>query len=252
MKDVKTSCRGFILYIATAVRGPMYTGDVRVLYPSDMFPRPSMAVTGVGALDRFLESSISTGCIIQLYGEAGVGKSQLLFTLLAHSVSETRRILFFDTQGKFRPERLAEIASKKGLSDPLPFVDVVQSQDPRKLLEISSKAMHGSFYHALIYDDIAEPFLRYGYRSREAALLSTLMRYLSVWSLVRGRLVFVTQRVSFDPVAQGNYPLGEELTMPYISYSFELKKVKGYYTLKEDNWGDVIRFEIYQGGVRGI
>jgi DNA repair protein RadA len=67
--------------------------------------------TGLPGLDEMLEGGIEMGTITQLYGEPGTCKTQLCHKLCAQLSAENKAI-YIDTEGKFRPERIADIASR--------------------------------------------------------------------------------------------------------------------------------------------
>lgn len=71
-------------------------------------------------LDDLLAGGIETGAVTEFYGEFGSGKSQICHTL-AVMVQQTHEsggleggAIYVDTEGTFRPERIAEIAEARG------------------------------------------------------------------------------------------------------------------------------------------
>jgi DNA repair protein RadA len=77
--------------------------------------------TGSKELDTLLKGGIESQAMTEFYGEYGSGKSQICFTC---SVLATQpkgnggldtNVIFFDTEGTFRSERIAEIAGERGL-----------------------------------------------------------------------------------------------------------------------------------------
>ncbi len=69
--------------------------------------------TGSSSLDQLLGRGISTGRVTEIYGASGVGKTQLCFQLCVNAqlpAEDAGDIIFVDTVGTFRPERIAEIA----------------------------------------------------------------------------------------------------------------------------------------------
>jgi RecA/RadA recombinase len=65
------------------------------------------------SIDRLLGGGIRTGMVTDIYGQSGAGKSQLCFTLCANYAKYSKQeeaIMFIDTSGTFRPERISEIA----------------------------------------------------------------------------------------------------------------------------------------------
>ena len=76
--------------------------------------------TGSTSVDTLLFGGIRSGLVTDLYGQSGTGKSQLCFTLCANCagyISREDTIMFVDTTGNFRPERIEEIATYKNKND---------------------------------------------------------------------------------------------------------------------------------------
>jgi RecA/RadA recombinase len=70
--------------------------------------------TGCKGIDNLLGGGIHYGLVTDIYGESGSGKSQLCFTICARSAEYFRNtpdvsVVFVDTGGTFRPERIMEI-----------------------------------------------------------------------------------------------------------------------------------------------
>jgi RecA/RadA recombinase len=68
------------------------------------------------SIDRLLGGGIRSGMVTDIFGQSGAGKSQLCFMLCANYAKCSRQedaILFIDTVGTFRPERISEIAGTK-------------------------------------------------------------------------------------------------------------------------------------------
>jgi len=60
-----------------------------------------------------LNGGIEAGVITQIYGPPGSGKTQLCHTLSVVMPSDYR-VVYIDTEGSFRPERIQEIANVRG------------------------------------------------------------------------------------------------------------------------------------------
>jgi DNA repair protein RadA len=84
--------------------------------------------TGSKDLDEMIGGGIETNAITEAYGRFSSGKSQLAFQLAVDAQLPKEEggvdgsVLFVDTEGTFRPERIEAIAKDKGL-------------DPKKALE---------------------------------------------------------------------------------------------------------------------
>jgi DNA repair protein RadA len=73
--------------------------------------------TGSKNLDDLLLGGVESHAITEFYGAAGSGKTQMCHTLavMAAQNNENGKVIYVDTEGKFRPERLVTIASSRGL-----------------------------------------------------------------------------------------------------------------------------------------
>lgn len=72
--------------------------------------------TGSFELDKLLGGGIFSGRVTDVYGENGSGKTQLCFQLCVNyqlNSNGNRDIVYVDTVGTFRPERIAEIYGNK-------------------------------------------------------------------------------------------------------------------------------------------
>jgi len=77
--------------------------------------------TGSKTLDELLLGGIETQAVTEFYGEFGSGKSQICHTLCAtarqpiESGGMDSGVIYIDTEGTFRPERVEQIARARGL-----------------------------------------------------------------------------------------------------------------------------------------
>src|SRR5919106_1541927 len=77
--------------------------------------------TGSRALNEFLLGGIKTQAVTEFYGEFGSGKSQICHTLSAIATQPREvgglngGVIYVDTEGTFRPERLNQIARARDL-----------------------------------------------------------------------------------------------------------------------------------------
>ena len=104
--------------------------------------------TGSSNLDRFLRGGIRTGMITNIFGESGSGKSQFWFSICANLLkkNEDSKIIFIDTSGNFRPERILDITNKHNLNEILhnihyirPYSIKEQFDAIKKIYEIQPK-----------------------------------------------------------------------------------------------------------------
>ena len=139
--------------------------------------------TGSTSIDHLLGGGVHTGTVTDIYGQSGAGKSQLCFTLCANYAKHSRqddRILFIDTAGTFRPERISEIAEsrKSGtVLDKIMFVRALSVYDQINAIDLIS-----DINPRLIIVDTATELISDEFRGSARHL--TLMNYVHKLSLV--------------------------------------------------------------------
>ncbi len=80
--------------------------------------------TGSKSLDELLLGGIETQAVTEFYGEFGSGKSQICHTLCAMARQPINEggldggVIYIDTEGTFRPERLKQIAELRSFDYP--------------------------------------------------------------------------------------------------------------------------------------
>ena len=166
--------------------------------------------TGSTELDKILGGGVETGAITELFGEFRTGKTQLCLTLcvtcqLAHDAGGAQgKALFIDTEGTFRPERLAEISTRFGLApqdvlDNISYAKAYNSEHQMTLLEQAAGLMSQERY-ALIVVDSATALFRTDFTGRgELAArqqkLAQFLRRLQRLSDEFGCAVVITNQV---------------------------------------------------------
>ncbi|HSU73185.1 MAG TPA: DNA repair and recombination protein RadA [Candidatus Binatia bacterium] len=77
--------------------------------------------TGSKELDKLVGGGFETGAITEAYGQYGSGKSQIAHTLAVRALLPVEKggaggaVVFIDTEGTFRPERVVQIAKGAGI-----------------------------------------------------------------------------------------------------------------------------------------
>jgi RecA/RadA recombinase len=138
--------------------------------------------TGSTSIDRLLGGGIRTGIVTDIYGQSGAGKSQLCFTLCANYAKHSRqedRILFIDTVGTFRPERVSEIAGARKNStvlNKIMFVRALSVYD-----QIHAISLISDFNPRLVIVDTATALFSDEFRGPTRHLV--LMNYIHKLSL---------------------------------------------------------------------
>ncbi|KAL7720124.1 DNA repair protein RAD51-like protein [Entamoeba marina] len=132
--------------------------------------------TGSRELDKLLHGGFETGSITELFGEFRTGKSQLchqlcITTQLGTDVGGAEgRVIYIDTEGTFRPERLTEIAERYELDpeEALNNVVVARAHNTDHQLELlqQASAMMSADRYGLLIIDSATALYRTDYSGR--------------------------------------------------------------------------------------
>lgn len=132
--------------------------------------------TGCKELDTILEGGIETGSITELYGEFRSGKTQLCHTLCVTCQlpidmgGAEGKAMYVDTEGNFRPQRLAQIAERYGLSIPDVLDNVAYARahntEHQMQLLVAAASMMAEARFALIVVDSATALFRTEFNGR--------------------------------------------------------------------------------------
>lgn len=137
--------------------------------------------TGCNAIDNLLGGGIHYGMVTDIYGESGAGKSQLCFTICARTAEYFRSfphvsVVFVDTGGTFRPERIKEIAigNEKSESDILDKILLMRSFSSSDQIN-SVKRIENINPRVIVIDGVASLFTtEYEGAARHLALMKHL------------------------------------------------------------------------------
>ena len=140
--------------------------------------------TGCKSLDNLLDGGIEAGVITQVYGPPGSGKTQLCHTLSVVMPSNYR-VIYIDSEGNFRPERVKEIARARGFNSKqiLQRILVTKALDIKQLesrIEAAcSKIDSDSKIKLLIVDSIIYHYrAEYSGRSKLPEKIQRLNKYM--------------------------------------------------------------------------
>lgn len=77
-----------------------------------------MISTGIAGLDKLLGGGIAAGTITDIFGPSGSGKTQLAMQICVNHIPGGK-IIYQDTGGSFRPERMLQLIKEKKLDEKL-------------------------------------------------------------------------------------------------------------------------------------
>ena len=125
-----------------------------------------MIKTGLKELDQFLGGGIKEGLITSISGQSATGKTQLAFQICLNALDKGKEILFHDTTGDFRPERLVEMMQLQNINTSL--LDKIKINRVTNTLEQLQSLSKTTFenYSLLIVDSVTDLF-SFEYSKRE-------------------------------------------------------------------------------------
>ncbi|MHA7646410.1 ATPase domain-containing protein [Nitrosopumilus sp. S4] len=138
-----------------------------------------MISTGLQKLDEFLSGGIPEGLIVDIFGGNGTGKTQLLLQLAINSIKKGGHVLYFDTTGGFRPERILEIQNQSMTKINL-LEKITVSRITNSFEQMSSiKNFQTNAFSLIVIDNITDLF-SYEYKTDESTFEknSLFMRYM--------------------------------------------------------------------------
>ena len=170
--------------------------------------------TGTAALDTLLIGGVETQAITEVYGEFGCGKTQFCHTLCVTVQKPVEdgglggSVLYIDTEGTFRPERIIEIAKEHGM-DPTGALDNIivarayNSAHEVLILEEAGKIIREENIRLIVSDSTTGLFRsEYLGRGTLASRQQKLGRYIRLLSRIAETYncaVVATNQVSSSP-----------------------------------------------------
>jgi len=117
-----------------------------------------MIKTGLKELDQFLGGGIKDGLVTSISGQSATGKTQLAFQICLSALDNDKEILFYDTTGEFRPERLVEMMQYQKINPSLlNKIKINRVTNTVEQLQSLSKTTFEN-YSLLIVDSVTDLF----------------------------------------------------------------------------------------------
>ena len=144
-----------------------------------------MISSGLQQLDKFLGGGIPSSVITDFYGANGTGKTQFLLQVSLNTIKDKGNVLYFDTTGGFRPERILEMQRNQNLD--INILDkITVSRITNTFEQINSiKKINPETFSLIVIDNVTDLF-SYEYKTNESTFQknSIFMRYMHDLSLV--------------------------------------------------------------------
>ena len=203
--------------------------------------------SGSKELDKLLQGGIETGSLTEVFGEFRTGKTQLCHTLCVtcqlplDQGGGEGKALYIDTEGCFRPQRLAAIAERFGLNaedvlENVAFARAHNSEQQMDLLKMAS-AMMAEDRYALVVVDSATALFRTDYSGRgelseRQMQLAQFLRQLTRMAEEFGVAVVLTNQVVANPdgmsfAKDATKPIGGNIIAHASTTRLRLRKGRG-------------------------
>ena len=158
-----------------------------------------MISTGLQKLDNFLCGGIPNGIIVDIFGGNGTGKTQLLLQLSINSIKNGGNVLYLDTTGGFRPERILEIQKKFNIDFNL-LDKITVSRITNTFEQINSiKNFQENNFSLIVIDNVTDLF-SYEYKNNESifeknSLFIKYMHELSFYAITNKIPIVITNMI---------------------------------------------------------
>ncbi len=158
-----------------------------------------MISTGLQKLDEFLSGGIPDGVIVDIFGGNGTGKTQLLLQLSINSIKNGGRVLYLDTTGGFRPERILEIQKQSEKQfDFLEKITVSRITNTSEQIK-SIKNLTSNDFSLIVIDNVTDLF-SYEYKNDESifeknSLFMKYMHELSKFAITKKIPIIITNMI---------------------------------------------------------
>ena len=158
-----------------------------------------MISTGLLKLDNFLSGGIPNGIIVDIFGGNGTGKTQLLLQLSINSIKNGGNVLYLDTTGGFRPERILEIQKKFNIDFNL-LDKITVSRITNTSEQINSiKNFQENNFSLIVIDNVTDLF-SYEYKNNKSifeknSLFMKYMHELSFYAITNKIPIVITNMI---------------------------------------------------------
>jgi len=201
--------------------------------------------TGAAEVNELLNGGIETQSITEVYGKYGCGKSQLAMQLAVNVQLPYDKggleggVLFIDTEGTFRPERIIQMAEHLGMNSEqvLKSIHVARAYNSDHQMLLAEKAaelIKEKNIRLVVVDSLTAHFraeyVGRGTLANRQQKLNRHMHTLAKLSDLHNIIIFVTNQVMSRPdimFGDPTAPIGGHIVGHTATYRIYLRKSKG-------------------------
>jgi len=185
-----------------------------------------MIKTGLKELDQFLGGGIKEGLVTNISGQSATGKTQLAFQICLNALHSGKDILFQDTTGEFRPERLVEMMQLQKINPSLlDKIKVSRITNTAQQIQCFSK-IPLKRYSLIIVDSVTDLFsFEYSKKDQSLEKYISIMKYMHNLSSIAidGKIPIIVTNIVRTVNTHEKENLEESISM-YLHTKIKLSK----------------------------
>ncbi|QQG49204.1 MAG: AAA family ATPase [archaeon] len=212
--------------------------------------------SGSRSLDELLGGGYRAGRVVEVFGKSNSGKTQIAMQAALYSSIKGRRTLFIDTEGSFRPERIAEIAAARGLTKSVVLESIVylrattMAEQEEAVMRAAERELT-SECELVIVDSLTKNFTlelpgNANLANRQGALGVHLSR-MARDAIVNERAYLVTNRVTFG--SRSEVEIGGKTVDQLVHGSLWLERSGGSLRATDTRTGKIASLSL---GIAGV
>ena len=221
-------------------------------------------LTGSEKIDNFLRGGIRSGIVTDIFGESSSGKSQFCFSFCANVLKNYRKcnIIFVDTTGTFRPERIMEMSGDKNINmlDSIKYIRPItfyaQNKSLDQIQEVKPKIIIIDSIAALIsseYETISRHLIFMKYLHKLALLAINNDIAIIITNTVRSNIDQINREKKIKDNSDNEFMQNSLVLYSHFRLKFEKKNQfkKNIYkiTFMQPFINDQIYFKIAKNGI---
>ena len=158
-----------------------------------------MVNSELNIIDELLNDRIKKNMVIEIFGPNGVGKTHFLINIMLNHL-ETGSVLFYDTTGEFRPERVNQIIKTRDLKpEILENLKIGRARNISEQINSISKIRNFHNLSLILIDNITDLF-SFEYTKKESSIEkhNLFMKYihdLSLLSIEKKIPIIITNQI---------------------------------------------------------
>ncbi len=216
--------------------------------------------SGCSTIDALLNGGFERGCITEIYGEAGSGKTNICLQTAIKTAGSGKNVVFVDTEG-ISMERFKQLGGTEDVAKKIFFYKVYKFSQQGEIIErVASLIMKKKDIPLLIVDSLTSYYRAERGVGEDINTQKSLSWQLSVLNTIARKMkvaVVVTNQVYMDTVSGKLMPIGGHSLKHSAKAIIMLRRVGNGYreailvkhrSIEE---GRVARFKITQEGVMG-